>query len=302
MIENRQASKNGILVYPVYSRRSRGLSLGINLFPDEKQCSFDCPYCEVFPFSTNAVFSAEQMEEDLRSAVSSCLSEKVSVKDICFSGNGEPTQSTHFPDALKLAAAVRAEMVPDANLVLITNGAGLLDKRIFSLLQEAAFSPGLDIWLKVDAGTQLWYEKMNRSEIPFEEIILKIKEFAACAPFTIQAMLCAVDGSGPPPEESEAWEKLIVELAAIAETSVVNGKGGGIRKVQIYGKARPAPEDPKAAALPEKQLEARSVSLRRALDVAFASATASALTGADAAFASALTGAADTPPQVEVYP
>src|SRR6266540_3007980 len=33
-------------VYPVISRRSRGLSLGINLNPD-KVCNFDCIYCEV---------------------------------------------------------------------------------------------------------------------------------------------------------------------------------------------------------------------------------------------------------------
>jgi len=33
-------------VYPVISRRSRGLSVGINLNPD-KVCNFDCIYCEV---------------------------------------------------------------------------------------------------------------------------------------------------------------------------------------------------------------------------------------------------------------
>ncbi len=31
-------------VYPVISRRSRGLSLGVNLNPD-KRCNFDCVYC-----------------------------------------------------------------------------------------------------------------------------------------------------------------------------------------------------------------------------------------------------------------
>lgn len=34
------------LCYPVVSRRSRGLSLGINLNPD-RVCNFDCVYCEV---------------------------------------------------------------------------------------------------------------------------------------------------------------------------------------------------------------------------------------------------------------
>ena len=33
-------------VYPVVSRRSKGISLGINLNPD-KACNFDCIYCSV---------------------------------------------------------------------------------------------------------------------------------------------------------------------------------------------------------------------------------------------------------------
>ena len=33
-------------VYPVVSRRSKGLSLGVNLNPD-KVCNFHCPYCQV---------------------------------------------------------------------------------------------------------------------------------------------------------------------------------------------------------------------------------------------------------------
>ena len=33
-------------VYPVLSRRSKGLSIGVNLNPD-KICNFDCIYCQV---------------------------------------------------------------------------------------------------------------------------------------------------------------------------------------------------------------------------------------------------------------
>jgi len=255
-IENHRRREKGVLVYPVYSRRSGGLSVGINLFPGQKCCSFDCPYCEVFPFSTDAVFSLEQMETDLRAAIAAALERKVPVKDICFSGNGEPSLSPDFPAALKRADSIRSEMVPAAELVLITNGAGLLQPDIFSLLKETS---ALNIWLKLDAGTSDWYQKINRTAIPFEKLITKIKEFAASAPVTIQTMLCAVDGKGPSEEEAREWETLALELAAIAAAA------GGIRKVQIYGKARPAPEDPKAQALPVEYLEERAASLRRAL-------------------------------------
>ena len=254
--DHREREK-GVLVYPVYSRRSGGFSIGINLFPDKKLCSFDCPYCEVFPFSTNAVFSQEQMEDDLVTAIADSLERDIPIRDICFSGNGEPTMSPDFPEALKRVSAVRSDMAPSGNLVLITNGSGLLDGRLFSQLGDAASgSPGLDIWLKLDAGTPEWYKKMSRSDIPFEKLIEKIKEFTACAPVTIQTMICSVDGEGPPPEEILAWEKLIVELAAAAKQ---------LFKVQIYGKARPSPEDPLCAALPVKCLEERAASLRRVI-------------------------------------
>ena len=255
--ENTKKREKGVLVYPVYSRRSEGLSVGINLFPDKKLCSFDCPYCEVFPFSANAVFCQEQMENDLRTTIADCLKQNLTIKDICFSGNGESTMSLDFPEALERASRVRSELAPSAGLVLITNGSGLLDKRLFSLLSEAATgSIGLDIWLKLDAGTPEWYDKMSRSNIQYKEIMEKIKEFAICAPVTIQTMVCAVDGEGPPPEESEDWERVIVELATSAKK---------LKKVQIYGKARPSPEDPKTTALPVKFLEERAMSLRRAL-------------------------------------
>jgi len=258
-INNHREREKGILVYPVYSRRSGGLSVGINLFPDRKSCPFDCPYCEVFPFSSNAKFSPEQMERDLRTAVAAANERGVPIRDICFSGNGEPTLSPAFPDALKLAGTVREQMALSAELVVITNGAGLLRPEVFSLLAEAAVSSSLNIWLKLDAGTSDWYQKINRTAIPFEKLIAKIKEFTSLAPFTIQTMLCAIDGEPPPHDEARAWEALVCELAEIATC----GKGT-IRKVQIYGKARSAPEDPLASALPESHLEDRASSLRRA--------------------------------------
>ena len=257
-VTNHREREKGMLVYPVYSRRSGGLSIGINLFPDKKHCSFDCPYCEIFPFSKDAVFSPGQMEVDLRSVILTAQESNIPIKDICFSGNGEPTLSANFSEALEIAGRIRDDIAGTASMVLITNGTGLMTDRLFSLLKDAASGPlGLDIWLKLDAGTPEWYKKINRSVTPHELLIKKIKQFVSCAPVTIQAMLCAVDGMYPPPEEDAAWEKILLEL--------ITASGIFIRKVQIYGKARPAPEDPKCSALPAEYLEKRAYSLRLAL-------------------------------------
>lgn len=249
----------GSIVYSVYSRRSQGLSIGINLFPDKKRCCFNCPYCEVFDFSANAVFSLDKMEKDLCAAVADSLERKIPIMDICFSGSGEPSLSPVFPQALEIAGRVRDELARAAELVFITNGSWLLDPQVFTFLAEAADGPlTLDIWLKLDAGTQEWYEKINRSAIPFEILKAQIKEFAGNVPVTIQTMLCAIDGYAPPPHEEKAWEKFMLELALAAQAN------RGLRKVQVYGKARTAPQDPKASALPAEYLEKRAAALRKA--------------------------------------
>jgi histidinol dehydrogenase len=258
-VENHREREEGVPVYPVYSRRSGGLSVGINLFPDRKACSFDCPYCEVFPFSRKAAFSVEHMEQALENALSGARAANIPVRDIAFSGNGEPTLSPHFPGALEAAARVRGRHAPEAALVLITNGTGLLDDRIYGFLRDRARdSTALKIWLKLDAGTRDWYTRINRSAADYSALTGRIQRFITEAPADIQTMLCAINGSPPPPEEAAAWEKLASALAVSAP--------GRVRSFQLYGKARPAPEDPLAQALPAAYLEERAASLRRALE------------------------------------
>ena len=258
-VTNHREREKGVIVYPVYSRRSAGLSIGINLYPDKKSCQFNCPYCEVFPFSSNAGFLLDQMETDLRFAIESAQKQNIPIKDICYSGNGEPTLSPAFSAALRLAENIRAEMSPSAQLVIISNGTGLLQPDVFSLLKEICANPSVNIWLKLDAGTSDWYQKMNRCTIPFEKLTSVKKEFISCSPVTIQTMLCAINGEPPPQEEAKAWEALVCELAVNA----ARGNGGKLRKVQIYGKARSAPEDPLASELPAEYLEKRAESLRK---------------------------------------
>jgi histidinol dehydrogenase len=243
--------------------------VGINLFPDRKLCSFDCPYCEVFPFETDMAFKLETMKTALRSAVLDAQAQHIPVRDICFSGNGEPTMSPDFTKALEAAAFIRNELVSAAKLVVITNGSGLLDQTMFEFLRDAASSPqtALEIWLKLDAGTEAWYQTMDRSDIPFAELVARIREFAAVAPFIIQTMICKVNGKLPPQEENAAWVSLVTELAACGPAAAFRGPGEGgaavgPQAVQIYGKARPAPEDPLAQAVPAALLEERAERIR----------------------------------------
>jgi histidinol dehydrogenase len=197
------------------------------------------------------------MEEALLSVLADAANRGIPVRDISFSGNGEPSLSLNFREALEAAGRIRERMAPRAALVVITNGTGLLNDETFAFMQEAASGAmKLDIWLKLDAGTPAWYEAIDRSAVPFDALTSRIREFAACAPVTLQTMICAIKGSAPPLEEEAAWLRLAADLIA----------SGGVRAVQIYGKARPAPGD--AEALPDAVLEKRAAALRAAIGTA----------------------------------
>ena len=111
-------------VYPVISRRSRGLSIGINLNPD-KVCNFDCVYCEVdrrIPGRTKTV-DREQVRSELRWLVQHALSGDLAklpkfaeapeltrvIRDIAFSGDGEPTMVHNFDACVQVAVDIKLE-------------------------------------------------------------------------------------------------------------------------------------------------------------------------------------------------
>src|SRR5437899_5010868 len=62
-----RAYRENLYVYPVLSRRARGISIGINLNPD-KVCNFDCIYCQVDRTNPPAVREVDEalLREELR--------------------------------------------------------------------------------------------------------------------------------------------------------------------------------------------------------------------------------------------
>lgn len=111
---------------PVRSRRL-GVSLGVNLMPATgKICTFDCLYCENglngerrTPDGYNSVKDVLcALEEHLAS-----MAERGGLPDvITFAGNGEPTASPAFPEAIRGAVRLRDELAPSAKIAVLSNG------------------------------------------------------------------------------------------------------------------------------------------------------------------------------------
>ncbi|HOP78551.1 MAG TPA: radical SAM protein, partial [Thermogutta sp.] len=190
-------------VYPVVSRRARGVSVGVNLNPD-KVCNFDCVYCQVDRRSpgNKAFVEMEQLRAELLAAIqlvqTGALFEHPTfaatplplrrLNDIAFSGDGEPTTFANFDAVIQLAADVRrAESLDDVKLVLITN-ASMFHREVVQRGLAILDENNGEIWAKLDAGTPEFFAKVARTRIPFERILENITQAAQIRPIVIQSL------------------------------------------------------------------------------------------------------------------
>jgi histidinol dehydrogenase len=249
------------LVYSVLSRRSGGLSVGINLYPDRKRCNFDCPYCEVKPFEGEGAFSAAALAAELEAFCSGGYAESWSpapVRDLCISGNGEPTISPHLAEALGLCSEVRRthpDLLGAAPIVIITNGTGFLDEATSRMLSDFARAQPLRIWAKLDGWDQDWFSALSRSSFSLQEILGALAAFARSTPVTIQTMLCSLGGCAPGLPEARAYAARLSELLSV---------GAKLEAVQLYTLAR-APAEALVRPLSDEALLAFSGEVTAAL-------------------------------------
>ena len=159
--------ENNRFVYPVLSRRSRGLSVGVNLNPD-KVCNFDCIYCQVDRTSQNETrfVQMNQLLVELREVLALVVSGEIfrterfkdtpqqlrRLNDIAFSGDGEPTTYKNFDEIIASCATVKRNAgLDDVKLVLITNASMFHRPHVERGLELLDANQG-EIWAKLDAG------------------------------------------------------------------------------------------------------------------------------------------------------
>lgn len=232
-------------VYAVLSPRARGLSVGVNLNPD-KYCDFDCVYCEVNrsapPRETalNVEVMAAELERTLTFVASDVLrehpayrnlpAELLRLQHVTLSGDGEPTLSSRFAEAVREVVHIRAlGRFPFFKLVLITNGSGLDRPEVQEGIKFLTRQD--EIWIKLDGGTQDYINKVNRpKDVPLGKILANILLIARQRPVVIQSLFPAINDEEPPAEEIEEFAMRLRELKE---------QGAQISLVQIYSATRP---------------------------------------------------------------
>lgn len=258
-------------VYPVVSRRAGGVSVGINLNPNNA-CNWRCIYCQVpeLKRGTAPRIDLVLLEQELRGFLQELLhgdfmQRRVPegarrINDIALSGNGEPTSAKEFEQVIALIGNLRQELALPAHikLILITNGSLMHRKNVQQGLRQMAQLNG-EVWFKIDRASKAGIQRINSTRTSMAKVRENLATAIALCPTWLQTCWFMLDGEPPGKQDEDDYLDF---LAALIRDNI---KPEG---VLLYSLARPTlqPEAPKLAALPTQQLEAFAARIR-ALDV-----------------------------------
>ncbi len=253
--------------YPVVSRRGGGLSIGVNVNPD-KGCSFACRYCQV---DRGGPAAPSRVDLDLLLDEVDALLELASggylfahprfrhtpaalrrLNDVAFSGDGEPTSYPLLAEAISGVHAVLDERgAQGVKTIVLTNGTRLGDSEVCARLEFLAARP-YEIWVKLDAGTQAYFETISGKRLSLDRIVENIAELGRTLELTIQCLVPTLHGADP----GDA------EILAIAERiATIGARGARVRLVQLHTTAR-RPAHPEIGRVDDARLDEMAELLR----------------------------------------
>ena len=256
-------------VYPVVSRRAGGVSVGVNLNPNNA-CNWACVYCQVPDLTRGTApdIDLAQLEAELRALLTDILHGDFMqtrvpegarrLNDIALSGNGEPTSAKAFPQIIELIARVMADfdLIEKIKLVLITNGSLADRPRVQEGLRKMAALNG-EVWFKFDSATASGMRAINQTRIAPDRQFERLVTTARLCPTWLQTCVFARDGAPPSATEQVAYLNAVerIRLQRIP-----------VRGVLLYGLARPSmqPQADRLSALPAAWLDTFADAIRTA--------------------------------------
>ncbi|MFO7796258.1 MAG: radical SAM protein [Promethearchaeati archaeon] len=169
-----------IYTYGPFKSRRLGLSLGVDILPKCKKCSYNCVYCELGITKPNQLVSPEykmniEPKNSFQKELSSILKYIKNLDSITFGYTGEPTLNKNLDEFFKIAKIVRNRInwkkrIP--KLTLFTNSSTLYQKEVRDKVKDFDL-----ILTKLDAANQEDFLSTNRphKEVPsIDEIINSI--------------------------------------------------------------------------------------------------------------------------------
>lgn len=230
-------------VYPAMSRRSGGLSIGIN-FNSNNACNWRCIYCQVPDLmrGTAPEMEFDVLEKELRLFLNDVLHgdfyerfeiapELRVIKDIAISGNGEPTSLVGFEKAIALIGEIATELgvFPSANFVLITNGSLMHQNKVQMGLKRLHQYNG-QVWFKLDSATEAGRKTINNTDQSAQKALAGLISCVQLCRTKLQTCVLNYQGQGLIESEKTAYLALLTQIKN--QTSV--------SEVMLYTIARPS--------------------------------------------------------------
>jgi wyosine [tRNA(Phe)-imidazoG37] synthetase (radical SAM superfamily) len=256
-------------IYSVISRRAGGLSIGVNLNVNNA-CNWQCIYCEIpnLTRGTPPPIELDLLEQELRFFLHEIIHgdymeknvsfEDRHLKDIAFSGNGEPTSAEEFPAVISIVKKLLEEfnLLHKIKIRLITNGSLMHQASVIKSVEMLKEMNG-EVWFKVDAATEESIRTINQVNLKPHQILERLKNSANVCPTFVQTCIFSIDGKGPSKKDINAYIELINEVKS------------NIQGVHLYGLARPSlqPQAKNLARIDEEVLQDIAKELR-SLDIA----------------------------------
>ena len=254
-------------VYPVISRRAGGLSIGVN-FNTNNACNWRCIYCQVPDLKRGAApeldlpLLQDQLKYFLHDVLHGDFYQRFQVdagnrviKDIAISGNGEPTSSKQFAQAVALIGetATEAGVFPASRFVLISNGSLMHHRKVQDGLRNLAYYSG-EVWFKFDSATREGRQLFNNTLQPLKGSLQNIGIASELCVTKLQTCVFDLAGQGLSEREKNAYLDALVKIKATSRVS----------EVMFYTIARPSmqPEAGQLAVLPSEVLHSLAEEIR----------------------------------------
>ncbi|ERJ26128.1 Putative Fe-S oxidoreductase [Campylobacter concisus ATCC 51562] len=230
-----QGSKPCIVFGPINSRRF-GMSLGIDLSPNQKSCNFDCVYCELSGAKTVETIENPPSVDEIINDLKEALKTHQNIDVITLTANGEPTL---YPYLKELIAKVN-ELKGSAKTLILSNGSGVRDPKICEALH------GLDIAkFSLDSAVQSTFKKIdrNKSGVEVSDLIKAMAKFRKEFKGELMLEILVVAGFNDKKSEFEALNVAINEIAphrvdigTIDRPPAYNVKGVDAKKLEELAK------------------------------------------------------------------
>ena len=227
-------------IYSVVSRRAGGLSVGINLNVNNA-CNWQCIYCEIPNLTRGSPppIESDVLENELRLFLHDIIHgdymqknvaiEDRHLKDIAFSGNGEPTSAAEFPQVILIVKKILQEfdLLHKIKIRLITNGSLMHEASVLKSIEMLEEING-EVWFKVDAATEETIKTVNQVNLKPNQILERLLNTANICPTFVQTCIFMINGKSPDDKDINAYVELINKAKKI------------IKGVHLYGLARPS--------------------------------------------------------------